>query len=73
MLDGDFGAPDRFGIVGESPLIWALREQISFLARREGQAVFAQVLAKALIVVGIDGNSGETLVSNGHGHPQGLR
>ena len=29
-----FGAPDRFGLVGESPAIWALRAQICFVARQ---------------------------------------
>jgi MoxR-like ATPase len=29
-----FGLPDRFGLIGESPAIWALRAQISFVARQ---------------------------------------
>ncbi|HEY1954405.1 MAG TPA: sigma 54-interacting transcriptional regulator [Polyangiaceae bacterium] len=28
-----FGEPDRFGIVGESPAIWELRERIAFVAQ----------------------------------------
>ena len=43
------------------------------LAGSEGQTVFAQVLAEALVVVGSDGNGGGTLVSNGHEHPRGLQ
>jgi Sigma-54 interaction domain len=30
----DFGAPDAFGIVGESPRAWLLRDEIAFVARR---------------------------------------
>jgi DNA-binding NtrC family response regulator len=30
----DFGGPDVGGIIGESPLIWNIREQIAFAARR---------------------------------------
>src|SRR5882724_8116599 len=29
-----FGLPDRFGLVGESPAIWALRARICFVARQ---------------------------------------
>ena len=31
----DFGAPDHFGIVGESPAAWELRRQLAFAAGRE--------------------------------------
>lgn len=30
-----FGAPDPYGLVGESPAAWALRDRIAFVARRE--------------------------------------
>jgi DNA-binding NtrC family response regulator len=30
---GEFGEPDAYGIVGESPAIWQLRSEISFLSR----------------------------------------
>ena len=29
-----FGFPDRFGLIGESPAMWALRAQICFVARQ---------------------------------------
>ncbi|MBX3274654.1 MAG: sigma-54-dependent Fis family transcriptional regulator [Sandaracinaceae bacterium] len=32
--DFAFGAPDRFGIVGESPAAWALRDDLAFAAQR---------------------------------------
>jgi two-component system nitrogen regulation response regulator GlnG/two-component system response regulator HydG len=32
--DHPFGQPDAFGLVGESPAAWKLREQVGFLARR---------------------------------------
>ena len=34
-----FGAPDPFGLVGESPRLWALRDELDFLARRAGHAL----------------------------------
>jgi transcriptional regulator with AAA-type ATPase domain len=36
-----FGAADRHGIVGESPAAWRLRQQIAFLAAREGHVLVA--------------------------------
>jgi two-component system nitrogen regulation response regulator GlnG/two-component system response regulator HydG len=35
----DFGEPDPFGLVGESPRIWLLREELAFFARRPGHAL----------------------------------
>ncbi len=37
--DAGFGVADRFGIVGESPAIWALRHQIAFLASVEAHVL----------------------------------
>ncbi len=34
-----FARPDPFGMVGESPVAWALRAQIVFYARRDGHAL----------------------------------
>ncbi len=34
-----FGAADAFGLVGESPRMWALRDELDFLARRSGHAL----------------------------------
>ncbi|MEL6346720.1 MAG: sigma 54-interacting transcriptional regulator [Myxococcota bacterium] len=31
----DFGEPDSVGMVGETPVMWALRDQLAFLARRD--------------------------------------
>ena len=30
---GPFGAPDALGVIGESPVVWRLREQIAFAAK----------------------------------------
>jgi two-component system nitrogen regulation response regulator GlnG/two-component system response regulator HydG len=35
----DFGEPDAFGLVGESPRIWLLREELAFFARRPGHVL----------------------------------
>ncbi|MCY1055367.1 sigma 54-interacting transcriptional regulator [Nannocystis sp. SCPEA4] len=34
-----FGSADRFGLVGESPAAWLLRQQIMFLAQRDGHVL----------------------------------
>ena len=34
-----FGEPDDYGIVGESPAIWSLRQRLSVIARREGHVL----------------------------------
>ena len=34
-----FGRPDGFGLVGESPAAWALRERLAFVAGREGHVL----------------------------------
>jgi len=34
-----FGAPDPEGIVGETPRVWQLRDELSFYARRSGHAL----------------------------------
>lgn len=34
-----FGAPDAEGIVGETPRMWQLRDELSFYARRSGHAL----------------------------------
>jgi len=34
-----FGEADAFGLVGEGPRIWALREQLAFVARRDAHVV----------------------------------
>jgi DNA-binding NtrC family response regulator len=40
-LDADlpFGAADRFGLVGETPAAWALRDQLAFAARADGHVL----------------------------------
>jgi DNA-binding NtrC family response regulator len=38
-VDHPFGEPDDYGIVGESPLTWRLREQVGFLAKRSGHVL----------------------------------
>jgi two-component system nitrogen regulation response regulator GlnG/two-component system response regulator HydG len=37
--DFAFGEPDAFGVVGESPRAWTLRDDIAFYARREGHVL----------------------------------
>jgi DNA-binding NtrC family response regulator len=34
-----FGEPDAFGLVGESPRTWQLRDELTFFARRSGHAL----------------------------------
>jgi two-component system nitrogen regulation response regulator GlnG/two-component system response regulator HydG len=34
-----FGAPDRFGFVGETPAAWSLRDRIAFAARADGHVL----------------------------------
>ena len=36
---GEFGEPDAFGILGESPATWLLREQIAFVAKSSRHAL----------------------------------
>jgi transcriptional regulator with AAA-type ATPase domain len=36
-----FGAPDVYGIVGESPSAWLLRDRLAFVAQREGHVLVA--------------------------------
>lgn len=57
--DGDgfaFGGPDPWGIVGESPVTWALRQQIAFLAARD----------EHVLVVGPSGSGKELVVQALH-------
>ena len=37
--DVPFGAPDAQGIVGESPMVWEMRGQLPFVARRAGHVL----------------------------------
>jgi DNA-binding NtrC family response regulator len=36
---GPFGEADRYGIVGESPAIWSMRQQLFFVGRRSGHVL----------------------------------
>jgi len=36
---GDFGEPDKLGILGESPAIWALRDTIAFAAKSDAHVL----------------------------------
>ena len=38
-----FGQPDGYGIVGESPMTWRLREQVGFLAKRNAIAMLMSI------------------------------
>lgn len=53
-----FGAPDPFGLVGESEAAWKLRERIEFCARREGH----------VLVLGPSGAGKELAARAVHGH-----
>lgn len=53
-----FGAADRFGMVGESPLSWRLRNDIAFLANAVGH----------VLVVGESGVGKEVAARAIHGH-----
>ncbi|MFZ6180463.1 sigma-54-dependent transcriptional regulator [Nannocystis pusilla] len=54
-----FGAADRFGLVGESPAAWLLRQQILFLAQRDGHVLVEgpSGAGKELVVRAIHGAS----------------
>ncbi|MEZ4451579.1 MAG: sigma 54-interacting transcriptional regulator [Nannocystaceae bacterium] len=51
-----FGAADRWGIVGETPIAWALREQAAFLASRD----------EHVLVLGPSGSGKELVVQAIH-------
>ncbi|MCA9718494.1 MAG: sigma 54-interacting transcriptional regulator, partial [Myxococcales bacterium] len=53
LLDFPFGHADAYGLVGESPVLWALRERVQFLARR----------SLHVLLIGPSG-SGKELVAN---------
>jgi two-component system nitrogen regulation response regulator GlnG/two-component system response regulator HydG len=38
-FDASFGGPDPFGLVGESPALWALRDRLAFVAPRPGHVL----------------------------------
>jgi Nif-specific regulatory protein len=38
-FDAPFGGPDPFGLVGESPALWALRDRLAFVAPRPGHVL----------------------------------
>lgn len=75
---GPFGEADRFGIVGESPAVWALRDAIAFAARAEahvlltGESGTGKELA-ARAIHGLSRRSKRALVSrNAATMPAGL-
>jgi transcriptional regulator with AAA-type ATPase domain len=39
LFDAPFGGPDPFGLVGESPALWALRDRLAFVAPRPGHVL----------------------------------
>ncbi len=53
LLNFPFGHADAYGLVGESPALWALRERVQFLARR----------SLHVLIIGPSG-SGKELVAN---------
>ena len=57
---GPFGAPDRFGIVGESPAAWALRDRLALVGRR----------AAHVLVLGASGSGKELAARALHGLSQ---
>jgi two-component system nitrogen regulation response regulator GlnG/two-component system response regulator HydG len=75
---GPFGEPDAFGILGESPAIWALRDQIAFGAKSSAHVLLRgdsgtgkELAARA--IHGLSARAGRPLVSrNAATFPTGL-
>lgn len=64
----DFGEPDASGFVGESPVAWAIRDQIAFIAARAAHVLVLgqsgtgkEVVAQS--IHGLSKRSGRTMVS----------
>jgi transcriptional regulator with AAA-type ATPase domain len=55
-----FGAPDAFGIVGESPRAWQLRDEIRFAARRR----------QHMLILGPSGSGKELAARAAHGQSE---
>ncbi|MEL6342181.1 MAG: sigma 54-interacting transcriptional regulator [Myxococcota bacterium] len=72
-----FGKPDAFGLVGESPAAWALREQLALVAPRNrhvlllGESGTGKELA-AQIIHGLSQRTGSLVSRNAATLPEGL-
>lgn len=58
--DFDFGAPDAFGVVGESPRSWLLRDELAFAAKRR----------QHVLVLGPSGSGKELAARAVHGQSE---
>ncbi len=74
----EFGSPDRFGIVGESPSAWDMRENLAFIGQRQDHVlIFGESgTGKELAAKAIHGASprggGPMVARNAATIPQGL-
>lgn len=70
-----FGGPDAYGIVGESPAIWALRERVAFLGPRRAHVLVhgESGSGKELVARALHASAGGTFVArNAATLPEGL-